>query len=250
MKTVRTAQPLVIAHRGASREAPENTLTAFCLAWRQGADAIETDLRLTADGEIVTFHDADGRRTLRDPRRIRDLTLPELKSLDAGIWKHSRWQDEKVPTLAEALASVPDGKRIVLELKEDLVAELSSDLPTSVRDRTTLIAFDAGIISKAKRRLPECRALWLFSDYSSVPSKERGTLLAQRIRELGVDGVDLRHGPRLNTALLAPLRDEGRIIFTYTVNHCASVRRCSRLELDGLTTDRPADARRWLGIST
>lgn len=238
--------PLIIAHRGASRKAPENTLAAFRLAWEQGADAIETDLRLTSDGAIMTFHDADGRRTLRDPRRIRDLTLSELKSLDAGIWKHPRWRGERVPTLAEVLATVPGGKRIVLELKEDLVTELSCELPIGARERITLIAFDADIIAKAKRHLLECRALWLFGDYSSLPSKEGGTFLARRIRELGVDGVDLRHGRRLNEALLAPLHDEGRTIFTYTVNHTVSVRRCARLGLDGLTTDRPGDAQRWL----
>jgi glycerophosphoryl diester phosphodiesterase len=242
--------PLIIAHRGASRDAPENTIAAFELAWEQGADAIETDLRLTADGAIVAIHDADGQRTLGNPRRVRDLPLSALRSLDAGEWKHPRWRGERVPLLHEVLSTVPPGKQAVLELKEDLVAELSHAIPAAERGRVTLIAFDAAIIAKAKRTLPECRTLWLFSDYASVPSRHRGVHLADRVRELGIDGVDLRHDFRLTPALLAPLRAEERIIFTYTVNHSASIRRCARLGLDGLTTDRPAAARRWLGIST
>ncbi len=242
--------PLIIAHRGASREAPENTTAAFELAWRQGADAIETDLRLSADGIIVAFHDADGRRILRDPRRIRDLSLSELQALDAGIWKHSKWRGARVATLAEILASIPPDKQVVLELKEDLVAELVRDLRSAPQDHIVLIAFDAEIIAKAKRALPACRALWLFAEYGSAPSRQRGKFLAQRVRELGVDGVNLRHERRLNAALLGPLRSEGRTIFTHTVNHALSARRCARLALDGITTDRPGDARRWLGIST
>jgi glycerophosphoryl diester phosphodiesterase len=243
-------RPLVIAHRGASQRAPENTLAAFRLAWEQGADAVETDLRLTADGAIVAFHDADGRRILRHRRAIRDLTLAELKQLDAGAWKGEIWRGERVPELAEVLQTVPPHGQIVLELKENLVGALATALPESIRARTTLIAFDAETISLAKRLLPECRALWLFGNYGLLPSRARGRALAARVRELEVDGVDLRHERRLNQSLLAPLRADGRTVFTYTVNHARSIRRCAGLGLDGVTTDRPADARRWLGIST
>jgi glycerophosphoryl diester phosphodiesterase len=232
--------PLIIAHRGASRDAPENTLAAFRLAWLQGADAIETDLRLTADGAIVAFHDTDGRRMLRDRRLVRNLTLAELKTLDAG--------GERVPALAEILDLLPQDKQLVLELKEDLAAPLSKALAQAPLERITLIAFDTAIIAAAKRLLPACRALWLFGDYASLPAKQRGERLAARVRELGVDGVDLRHERRLDAALLEPLRADGRIVFTYTVNHSRSVRRCARLGLDGITTDRPDAARRWLGI--
>lgn len=241
--------PLVIAHRGASHFAPENTMAAFRLAWEQGADAIETDLRLTADGAIVAFHDADGRRLLHDRRPIRDLTLADLKQLDAGSWKGGTWRGERVPELGEVLEAMPSHGQIVLELKENIAAALAKALPEPMRARTTIIAFDEETISLAKRLLPECRALWLFGNYGLLPSRARGRVLAARVRDLGVDGVDLRQERRLNRSLLAPLRADGRIIFTYTVNHARSIRRCAGLGLDGLTTDRPGDARRWLGIS-
>jgi glycerophosphoryl diester phosphodiesterase len=219
------ASPLIIAHRGASHDAPENTLAAFRLAWEQGADAIETDLRLTADGEVVAFHDEDGRRIFGDPRRIRDLPRAEIPA----------------PTLAEVLAETPDGGHVVLELKEPLIPPLG-DFPPS---RVTLIAFDAEVLIAAKRALPGVRALWLFGDYASV-WRHRGQWLADRVRELGVDGVDLRFARHLHARLLAPLREDRRTVFTYTVNSARHVGRCADLELDGITTDRPADARRWL----
>jgi glycerophosphoryl diester phosphodiesterase len=244
--------PLVIAHRGASHLAPENTLAAFRLAWEQGADAIETDLRLTADGAIVCFHDDDGARLLGDSRRVREFTLDDLRALDAGAWKGPEWTGERVPTLAEALATVPAGKQIVLELKEDVVEPLARELAAAPRDRITLIAFDAEILARAKRALPDCRVLWLFGNYFGqrrLRGPTLGAWLADVAREHGLDGLDLRVSGRLNRHLVAPLLARELALFVYTVNGAVACRRCARLGLHGITTDRPADARRWLGIS-
>ena len=242
-------RPLIIAHRGASHDAPENTSAAFRLAWEQGADAIETDLRLTADGVIVGIHDVHGHRTLHDPRYIRSLTLAELQTFDAGAWKHQRWKDERVLALREIVTSLPDGKKLVLELKEDVTVQLVKELSTAPRNRIVLIAFSDKIIAEAKRLLPECCALWLFNDYASVPKKQRGTFLATRVQKLGIDGVDLRHEYRLTAEIVEPLRAAGRTIFTYTINHASAARRCLKLGVDGITTDRPVQVRRWLSIS-
>jgi len=242
-------KPLIIAHRGASHDAPENTLAAFRLAWEQGADAIETDIHLTADGRVVAIHDADGGRTLGVRKTIRSLTFEVLRTLDAGKWKNRRWSGEQVPSLPEILDTLPAGKQLVLELKENLATALAHELAKAPLDRVVLIAFDAETIAEAKKCLPACRALWLFNDYGSIPEKQRGDFLASRVRELGIDGVDLRHEYRLTADLLRPLREDGRMIFTYTINHAADARDCMELGIDGITTDRPAEARRWLGIS-
>jgi glycerophosphoryl diester phosphodiesterase len=232
-------QPLVIAHRGASHDAPENTLAAFRLAWEQGADAIETDLRLTADGAIVAFHDEDGARLLGDSRRIRDITFSELSV-------------QGVPSLAEVLATVPDGKHIVLELKEDVVEPLARELADAPQERITLIAFDAEILVRAKHALPRCRALWLFGSYTPTLMRGRalGEWLARKALHLGLDGVDLRLSSRLNRHVAAPLLEQGLAIFVYTVNGRTACQRCARLGLQGITTDMPGETRRWLGIST
>src|SRR5512140_286258 len=78
---------LIIGHRGASRDAPENTLESFRLAWEQGADGIEADFRLTADGRIVCMHDETTGRTTGVNLNIADTALKELRRLDAGLWK-------------------------------------------------------------------------------------------------------------------------------------------------------------------
>ena len=111
------AEPFLVAHRGASRDAPENTVPAFELAWRQGADAIEGDFRLTADGRIVCMHDADGERTGGRKLAVAAATLAELRQLDVGAWKGQAWKGTPPPTLAEVLATVPPGKSVYLEVK-------------------------------------------------------------------------------------------------------------------------------------
>jgi glycerophosphoryl diester phosphodiesterase len=97
---------LLIAHRGASREAPENTLAAFELAWQQGADGIEADFRLTRDGRIVCLHDATTGRTAGIDLAVAGASLEELKQLDFGSWKGSVWQGEPILVLEELLASL------------------------------------------------------------------------------------------------------------------------------------------------
>ncbi len=100
----------VIAHRGASYDAPENTLAAFRLAWQQGADGIEGDFWLTADGEIVCLHDGDTVRTGDRKLSVGQSTLEQLRTVDVGISKGEKFRGERIPTLAEVLAIVPAGQ--------------------------------------------------------------------------------------------------------------------------------------------
>ena len=101
----------IVAHRGASHDAPENTLPALRLAWEQGADASEFDVYLTKDGRVAVIHDKDTKRVAAVDKRVADQTLAELKALDVGRWKAPRFAGTTVPTLEEMLADVPDGKQ-------------------------------------------------------------------------------------------------------------------------------------------
>src|SRR5215204_4501911 len=94
-------QPVIFAHRGASAHAPENTLAAFELALAQGADGIELDAKLSADGHVVVIHDATVDRTTDKHGRVKDMSLAELRSLDAGTFFEEKYHREKVPTLEE-----------------------------------------------------------------------------------------------------------------------------------------------------
>ena len=109
----------IVAHRGASFDAPENTLSAFRLAWQQKADVVEGDFYLTKDKHIVCIHDKTTKRVA--PKQatltIAKSTLAELSALDVGSWKHPRFANERIPVLEEVLATVPKGKRIFVEIK-------------------------------------------------------------------------------------------------------------------------------------
>ena len=107
----------LVAHRGTSHEAPENTVAAFRLAWEQGADAIEGDFYLSKDQQIVCIHDETTKRTSGEDRVVSECTLDELRRLDVGKWKHPRFEGERISTLAEVLRTVPDGKQIFIEIK-------------------------------------------------------------------------------------------------------------------------------------
>src|SRR5262249_49337084 len=91
----------IIPHRGASYVAPENTLCAIRAGWDEGADAVESDFRLTRDGQIVAIHDESTRRTAGVEGLVAQQTLAELQSLDVGQWKDVRYRGERIPTLAD-----------------------------------------------------------------------------------------------------------------------------------------------------
>src|SRR5438445_6957075 len=107
----------IIAHRGASYDAPENTLASVKLAWEQKADAVEIDVHLSKDGSIVVIHDANTSKVAGVRKRVSDQTLAELKGLDVGRWKGPKWASERIATLDEVLATVPERKRLFIEIK-------------------------------------------------------------------------------------------------------------------------------------
>src|SRR5690554_3096282 len=100
--------PELIAHRGASWLAPENTLASVVLAWEMDADAVEIDIYLTSDNQIVLFHDATTKRTAGRDGLVEEQTLEQLRELDVGSWKGPQWEGEKIATLDQALATVPE----------------------------------------------------------------------------------------------------------------------------------------------
>jgi glycerophosphoryl diester phosphodiesterase len=107
---------LVLGHRGASAEAPENTLAAFRLALQQGADGVELDVWRCASGEVVVAHDEDLLRVGGSPLRLEEAALRDLRAVDVGAWKGARWRGERIPLLAEVLEALP-GALVNVELK-------------------------------------------------------------------------------------------------------------------------------------
>lgn len=238
---------LVIAHRGASADAPENTLSAFRLAWDQGADGIEGDFRLSSDGRIVCIHDKDAARVAGAPQIVQDTRFVDLQTLDVGLWKGERWRGERIASLEEVLAVVPEGKKLAIELKAgpEIVAPLADVLArTSIGEENVLvISLVDATVAECKRRLPTARCHWL-SGYQQRAdggwSPEADEVIAT-IRRLGADGFGSESKPEhFDAAFVQRLLAAGIGEFhVWTVDDPTVARFYATLGAWGITTNRP-----------
>ncbi len=240
----------IIAHRGASADAPENTLAAIQLAWQYGANAAEIDIQLTADGQLVAIHDETTLRTGGVDWAVKDRTLAELKTLDVGSWKSAKFVNEQIPTLAEVLEIVPPRKRLFIELKcgaeaiPELVRVLSAAKNTP--DQSVLISLDFDVIVAAKRAISDRLAFWV-TEQSFIgdgvhidicPSTQE---LVDRAKAAGLDGLDIGDRPERPDGDIAVICRSGLRTCVWTVN---SVDRAIWLRDQGMqsiTTDVPRE---------
>ncbi len=237
----------IIAHRGASHDAPENTVAAFTVAWEQRADASELDVYLTKDGKLAVIHDKDTKRTAGGTSlTVAESTFAELRALDVGRWKAERFKGEKVPSLPEMFATVPDGRSVFVEVKcgPEAVPELVRELKDSKLKptQTPVIAFDSKVIAAVKKARPDVPAYLLVS----FPAKKEDVLTAENVvekaRACQADGVDLSAAPALDAAFVKTIRAAGLKLYVWTVNDVPTAKRLVELKVDGITTDRPG----WL----
>jgi len=234
------AYPLVIGHRGASAYAPENTLAAFRLALEQGADGIELDAKLTADGHIVVIHDQTVDRTTGGSGKVREKTLAELRALDAGGWYHPFFAGERIPTLEEVLEEV--GSRCLVDIEITNYATPFDLLPLRIaemvrrfgmQDRVVLTSFFPSNLYRARRVLP---------DVATGQLAWSGALGA-----LARGWVGLRFAPRLLLPYHTDITPEsvrreharGRRVITWTVNETEHAGRLLAWGVDGIITDDP-----------
>ena len=237
----------IIAHRGASYDAPENTLASVKLGWQQNADAVEIDIQRTSDGKIVLMHDKTTKRTAGgEDTPVKKQTLAELRNLDVGSWKSPNFKGEPVPTLDEVLQTIPTGKRLFIEIKSgpEILAELKRVLDASGTspEQTPIIAFDYATVRQAKALMPKVRVYWLVElkkDERSGELSHTAAELIKRTREAGLDGLDLGGKPMLNAAFVREIKDAGLGIYVWTINDMEKARDYEQIGDDGITTDRP-----------
>ncbi|HAL70338.1 MAG TPA: glycerophosphodiester phosphodiesterase [Verrucomicrobiales bacterium] len=238
----------IVAGRGCSGRAPENTVAAFNLAWEHDSDACELDLYLTKDGEIAILHDADAKRTTGVAKIVKDSTLAELQALDAGSWKAKGYKGEKIPTLAESLKTMPVGKkRFFLEIKcgPEVVPVLAKQLKTwRLRGgQLCIIAFDRQVAQESKKALPWMKVYRLSSEKTKDKKPVDLTQLIADTKADGLDGLDLGMKWAWNEALVKQVKDAGLELYVWTVNKPADVKRFAALGVDGITTDDPVMVR-------
>ena len=239
--------PRIIAHRGASADAPENTLAAFRLAWEQGADGIEGDFFLTADGRIVCIHDEDTERVAGVRHVVQETSFDDLRALEVGGWKDAKWAGERIPLLEDVLAIVPEGKQAFLELKSgpEIVGPLAKVLSDSAlrEDQIVIMSFDGEVVRACKERLPTITCLWL-TDYKEQADgmwKPSVDEIIATIRQVGADGLGSENRPELvDEAFVRRLRDAGvEQIHIWTVDNVRDASHFASLGVTSLTTNRP-----------
>lgn len=244
------AAPQIVAHRGASFDAPENTVAAAKLGWEQRADGVEFDIWLTKEGEVIVIHDATTKRTAGKDGPVGTQTLAELRQLDAGSWKDPKFRGEKLPTLDEILATHPrtPGKRLFIEIKTgpEIVPAMVAAIRRSglTAQQIAIISFKYDSLVASKKALPDYEAYWLLGKPSTDPKKKSPTLeeILRDCRAGKLDGLDLNHGWSLDNAAVKKIRAAGLSLHVWTVDDIAIAKQWIALGVDSITTNRPG----WL----
>ncbi|MCP4174997.1 MAG: glycerophosphodiester phosphodiesterase [Fuerstiella sp.] len=241
---------LIVAHRGASYDAPENTLAAFQLAWQQNSDAIEGDFYVTSDQQIVCIHDKSTRRVApKQPAlNVADSTFKQLRQLDVGSWKHDRYSAERVPTLKQVLATVPAGKQIFVEIKcgPEILPIMQPQLAKSglKADQIVIICFNEAVVTQSRKIMPDYSANWLTSYKQKTqqgewtPGRDNVLKILERTQATGL-GTNGNMNV-IDQAFVHAVQDAGHEFHVWTVNDVAAARQFAKLGVFSITTDRPA----------
>ena len=242
----------IIAHRGASHDAPENTLASIQLGWQQNADAVEIDVQFSKDGHIVVIHDDNTRKTAGVRKKVSAQTLAQLKALDVGRWKHSKWTGERIPTLAEAFATIPDGKRLFVEIKcgAECIPAFVRDFTASGRKagQVVPIGFSLETMRQLKQALPDLEVCWIAAFRRTLrgwsPKAEK---LIERATEAGLDGLDLGGRGPVDAEFARKVHQAGLKLYIWTVDSVSKAKRLIAAGVDGITTNKPGRLRSELG---
>lgn len=232
--------PTVFAHRGASAYAPENTLAAFTLATHQGADALEMDAKLTADGHVVIFHDQSIERITGKTGKIGAMSLDDLLTLDAGAHFGDQFAGERIPTLKMVFDTL--GKGCIYNIELTNYTSLFNDLPDRVvrlvrskrlDDHILFSSFNPFALIRVKRLLPDAPVALLAQAgrRGAWARSSLGRLLAYQA--LHIDQEDA------NPQIIEKVHRRKCRLHTFTVNRTSDILRQINLGVDGIFTDDP-----------
>ncbi len=227
----------VLAHRGASAYAPENTLASFRLAIEQRADWLELDVQQTKDGRLVVFHDLRMERTTNGQGTLRDLTLEQVQQLDAGSWFNPQFAGERVPTVEEVVALASEHNvRIFPEVKdprfypgiEERVAAVIG--AHSYEDRTIVQSFDMASLDRLHQVNPRLKLAALYTAAAPLRGEPPPgvTVVGPPWELVGTD-----------PALVRDAHATGRQVVVWSVDAASQVRTLVDAKVDGIITNRP-----------
>ena len=240
------APPYVVAHRGISAKAPENTLASFALAAQvPGIDMVELDVRLTRDEEVIVLHDRTLQRTTTGNGIARKYSLGDLRNYDAGSWFNPRFKSERIPTLAEVLHLVGSSRWVDIEIKSDPFDGSQRQLivdrvlrvvdQCGMSDQVFFTSFDHHLVADLKRIRPTAVTGVLynfFRDFGRPPSK-----LARRANA----SVFICAKGELQRSMIGDAHAHGVGVYVYTLNSVKDAQKMIELKVDGIISDNADD---------
>lgn len=260
--------PQIIAHRGSSSNEPEHTLKAYRRAIDEGADALECDVRLTADSHLVCVHDRKVNRTSNGRGLVSTLELAHLEGLDWGSWKKAHQDDAEMPdhdrnqllTLRKLLGMVVDcGREVGLAIETKHPTRYAGQVERQLtklltefglhrahvpgRPHVRVMSFSQLATQRMRQLCPELPLVYLMED--AVPLRFRDGSLPKGVHIAGVDVDILRRWPHT----VSRLRDHGNQVYVFTVDEAADVDLCLELGVDAIITNRPGFVLDHVGVT-
>lgn len=247
-------KPLIIAHRGSSELAPENTIAAFQRAIDDGADGIEFDVRLAKNGEVVVFHDSTLNRVSNIKGRVIDFTVEELQKTDIGSWFNNRFpnkanplfSNEKVASLKQTLEFLKDFRGLIyveIKCKDSEVGQISEAVFNLIKDshllpQVIVKSFQLEVIPTIKNLSKEIKTAALFAPkIMTILRKEKR--LVNIVHDLGADMLSV-HFSLATKKLMKKAEKKNLPVTIWTANHERWVKRAVNLNLFAVITNNPA----------
>jgi glycerophosphoryl diester phosphodiesterase len=240
-------RPFIIAHRGASAAAPENTVMAFLLAYMQGADGVLADVRMSGDGHLVVMGDEDTKRVSGVTMKVSKTSLEKLRSLDVGRVKTRRGQGQRMPLLEEVLGMIPEEKTIYLNLMmgtegvDPLVKTLKAF--GEVCRRVRVVSADVEMLTAVKAALPNCHTVlqcerrWTQKSESWAPEIDMVVKVAAAV---GVEAVSMDvRSLAAEPEVIGILATHGIEAHVWTVNRAPGARRFAKLGVGAIISEYP-----------
>ncbi len=233
-------KPLILAHRGARREAPENTLAAFSKAKEIGADGVELDIRLSKDQQIVVTHDEKLEKFAGIKNKVSNLMLQDLRKLDFGSHFSSQFKGEKIPTLAEVFDLLRGNMLINVEIKgknifgdgrEEILTKLILDM--KMEDQVWVSSFNIFALHRMMKMAPHIKRGYLFYEKQDFFSKKGSWDFFVKPQSWNISRTLIQ-----NTTI-DQIHQKGRECWIWTVNEEKEVEKFSQAGADVIITDEP-----------
>ena len=232
----------IIAHRGASFLAPENTMASVTLGWEKNAD-VEVDVHLSSDDRIVVIHDASTKHITGTDLKVKETTSEELRTLDYGSFKGEKFAGEQLPFLADVLKTIPPERKFYVEIKcgKEILPFLSRLIIESGKmSQIVIIGFDIEVVTSSKQFI-DVPTYWLKGTKKVKETDEwipHDPDLVQMVKDIGLDGLDV-HYAGVTKEFVDVVEAAGQKLYVWTVDDPDEAKRLVDLGVSGITTNRP-----------